>query len=78
MQRIELRELQGRVEILTALVAEHGIQTPADDPRLGASGAEHLAQCRRVVRLAYELLMELEALREMVGSGMELLEDSWR
>lgn len=77
-QRLEVSLLQMQIQSLEALLAEHGVLLRPDDPRLGASGPEHLEQCRRVVRTAYDLLGELEALRRMVGSGMELLQEkSW-
>lgn len=78
-QRLETSLLQARIERLTSVIQEHGIPLPPDDPRLGASDGEHLLQCRRVVHAAYRLLAELEALRDMVGSGTELLErENWR
>lgn len=85
-QRLEVGLLQARCERLTALVREHGLPIPGDDPRLGASDGDHLAACRRVVVAAYELLEHmreldeaLTELRRMVGSGMELVGgDPWR
>ena len=77
--RLEANELQGRIERLVALLREHGIALPEEDPRLGASDGEHLEACRTVVVKAYELLEALDALRAMVGSGMELIGgDEWR
>jgi hypothetical protein len=84
--RLDTMLLQGRVERLTALVREHGIPLPDEDPRLGASDGEHLARCRAVVDTAYRLLEATEAferalgeLRATVGSGIELLRDErWR
>lgn len=84
--RLESELLLTRIERLNALVREHGIPLPKDDPRLGASDGEHLAACRRVVMAAYGLLeqaAELEAalggLRAFIGSGMEFVnQDSWR
>lgn len=84
--RVENQLLMSRVERLSALVREHGIPLPGDDPRLGASDGEHLAACRRVVVAAYALLEqadELEAalaeLKSLVGSGMEFVtqSESW-
>lgn len=68
-----------RVERLTALLREHGVPTPDDDPLLGASDGAHLAACRDVVTCAYDLLFALERLRDLVGAGMELVRDDvWR
>jgi len=86
VHHLEVRLLQTRIERLSAIVREHGLSLPAGDSLLGVSDGEHLAACRRVVVAAYDLLGacgELEAaladLRQLVGSGMELLEDrSWR
>src|SRR5262245_65001130 len=83
--RIEVAELQTRIERLTAILREHGIPLPIDDPRLGASDGEHLRQCRDVVTTAYALMEQITAfedaltdLRRMVGSGVEMLGDTWR
>lgn len=78
--RLETTLLQVRVERLTAVLREHGLPIPGDDPRLGASDGEHLEQCRQVVNAAYELLTQLRTLERMVGSGMEFVKDdqSWR
>ena len=76
--------LSARCERLVALLREHEIPLPDDDPRLGGSGGEHLERCRLVVIKAYELLGkadELEhalgELRRVVGSGVEMQQDSW-
>ena len=84
--RLENTMLQTRIERLTAIISEHGIPLPGDDPRLGASDGDHLAACRRVVIAAYDLLEqtnELESaltdLKTMVGSGMEFVnQKTWR
>lgn len=85
VHRVEAGLLQTRLERLTALLREHGIPLPDEDPRLGASDGEHLAACRRVVVAAYALLEQadeleeaLAALRTLVGSGSELLQKGWR
>lgn len=70
---IEVALLQTRIERLHALLREHGIVPPREDPLLGASDGEHLEACQAVVSAAYELLARLDELREMVGSGAELL-----
>ena len=83
---VEARLLQTRVERLSAILREHGIPLPEEDPKLGASDGEHLAACRKVVQAAYALLGamgDLEGalveLRALVGSGMELVrEEGWR
>jgi hypothetical protein len=75
--KLELRVQQQRIERLEAVLREHGIPLPNEDPALGASSYEHLQACRAVVRGAYELLPQLERLRELVGSGMELLDERW-
>lgn len=72
--RLEVSLLQIRIERLTAVLREHDIPIPGDDPLLGASDGEHLEACRAVVRGAYELLPALETLRALVGSGMELVD----
>ena len=71
--RLETLLLATRIERLSALLREHGIRLPDEDPRLGISDGEHLLACRQVVRAAYELLDRLEELRAIVGSGMELV-----
>lgn len=71
--RIEVWRLQQRIELLHAVLREHGIEPPQEDPRLGASDGEHYAVCVDVVQAAYTLLEHLDELREMVGSGAELL-----
>lgn len=84
--RLEAAMLQTRIERLTALVREHGLPVPQEDPRLGASDGEHLARCRTVVLAAYRLLeaadeleRALNELRATVGSGMELVRgERWR
>lgn len=77
--RLEVALLQTRIERLHALAREHDIPIPADDPLLGVSDGEHLIACRAVVTAAYALLERLDELREMVGSGMELIGgESWR
>lgn len=84
--RTDVRELSGRIERLVAVLREHGIPMPEEDPRLGASDGEHLEACRRVVVAAYDLLecereltTALAELRSLVGSGMELVGgESWR
>lgn len=76
--RLEISLLQARVDGLAARLREHGVTVPAEDQLLGASGVEHLEQCKRVVLAAYGLLREVEELRRLVGSGVELLEESWR
>ncbi len=73
--RLEVSLLQVQIERLRAILREHGIPLPEEDPMLGASDGEHLEACKAVVRGAYELLPHLEELRRIVGSGMELLED---
>ena len=70
--KLEMRLQQSYIEQLHALLREHGIPLPAEDSRLGASGAEHLEQCKAVVTAAYELVQELERLKAMIGSGHEL------
>jgi hypothetical protein len=70
---VERLLLESRIERLRAIIREHGIPLPEEDPLLGASDGEHLEQCRAVVTAAYALLTELDSLREMVGSGVELL-----
>ena len=70
--KLEMRLQQSYIEQLHALLREHGIALPPEDMRLGASGAEHLEQCRAVVKAAYELAAELERLKAMIGSGHEL------
>lgn len=78
--------LTTRIERLCAVIREHGIPLPEEDPRLGASDGEHLAASRRVVTAAYGLLEGIEEferalaeLRSLVGSGMELVgKESWR
>lgn len=83
---LETVMLSTRIERLIAVVREHGIPLPGEDPMLGASDGEHLAASRRVVIAAYDLLVqadELESaladLRTMVGSGMELVKgEAWR
>jgi len=79
-RRVNSALLQVKIERMTALLREHGIPLPSEDPRLGASDGEHLARCRAVVTSAYELLEKidqfdrsLDELRETVGSGVELL-----
>lgn len=68
-----------RLERLTALLQEHGVPLPEEDPALGASDGQHLEACRLVVTKAYELLEALEDLKALVGSGMELVEkEIWR
>jgi hypothetical protein len=71
--KLEQRLQQQYIERLHALLREHDIPLPAEDSLLGASGHEHYAACREVVIVAYELLQRLEELREIVGSGHELL-----
>lgn len=71
--RVEVALLQTRIERLHAVLREHGIPPPDDDPRLGASDGEHLEASRAVVSAAYSLLDRLEELHAMVGSGVELL-----
>jgi hypothetical protein len=79
VHRLETALLQQRIELLEAVLREHGIPSPAEDSSLGASGADHLEACRNVVRGAYELIPHLESLRAIVGSGMELLNpEPWR
>jgi hypothetical protein len=76
---LEATLLQTQIERLTAVIKEHGLPVPGEDARLGASGLEHLAACQLVVTKAYELFDALEALKLIVGSGMELLRtESWR
>jgi hypothetical protein len=75
VHRLEVQLLQVQIERLRALLREHDIPLPQEDARLGASDGEHLEACKAVVRGAYELLPHLEALREMVGSGVELLRE---
>lgn len=78
-QRLETSLLADRIERLTALLHEHGVPVPEDDPSLGASGAEHLLACRNVVAAAYDLLERLEELKAIVGSGMEFVrQERWR
>ena len=79
-QRLEVSLLLTKIERLNAVVREHGIPLPGDDPRLGASDGDHLAACRQVVTTAYDLLeaaksfeVALAELRTLVGSGMELV-----
>jgi len=77
--RLEIVLLQTRIERLHALLREHGINPPDEDPLLGASDGEHLAACREVVTTAYALLERLDELKAMVGSGMELVGgESWK
>jgi hypothetical protein len=71
--RLEVELLQIQIERLRSALREHGIPLPAEDPLLGASDGEHLAACQAVVSTAYDLLERLEELRQMVGSGHELL-----
>lgn len=71
---LETRLLQAHIERLRAVLREHGIPLPEEDPLLGASDGEHLEACKAVVRGAYELLPALERLRTMVGSSMELID----
>lgn len=82
---LEKRLLMTRIERLTALLREHGLPLPEEDPRLGASDGQHLVACRNVVKSAYDLLSaisafetSLDVLRAEVGSGVELLGESWR
>lgn len=83
---LETAQLATRIARLTALCREHGLALPSDDPLLGTSDGEHLVASRRVVIAAYELLAQIEEftealteLREMVGSGMELVSgEPWR
>ena len=76
---LEVVLLQQRVERLHAVLREHGIPLPEEDPRLGASDGDHLRACRDVVIAAYELLERLEDLKSLVGSGMELMGgEPWR
>lgn len=76
---LETSLLQTRIERLTALLREHGIPLPEEDPRLGASDGEHLLACRNTVIAAYDLLLRLEELRSIVGSGMEFVgQERWR
>ena len=72
--RLEVLTLQVKIEILRAIIKEHGIPLPKEDPLLGASDGEHLEACKAVVRGAYELLPHLRELERLVGSGMELLD----
>ena len=77
--RLETSLLSMRLERLTALLREHGIALPEEDPLLGISDGEHLMACRRVVDAAYDLLERLEDLKRIVGSGMELVgKEKWR
>jgi hypothetical protein len=73
--RLEVSLLQTRIERLTAVLREHGLPIPGDDPRLGLSDGEHLLACREVVIAAYTLLERLDDLKLLVGSGMELLDE---
>lgn len=77
--RLEVYELEGRLERAYAVMRDHGIPLPNEDEKLGASGAEHLDACRDVVLSAYELLESLERLKHIVGSGMEFVgAPQWR
>lgn len=77
--RLEVALLATRIERLTALLREHDVPVPEEDPRLGISDGEHLIACRLVVVAAYELLERLEDLKRIVGSGMELVgKERWR
>ena len=78
--RLESTLLLSRIERLTAVIREHGIPLPGEDPMLGASDGDHLAACRTVVTTAYDFLeasrafeQALRELRSLVGSGMELI-----
>lgn len=76
---LERTQLLARIARLEAVLREHGLPGPAEDPRLGPSDHEHLEACRAVVRGAYELLPHVEELRRIVGSGIELLgQESWK
>lgn len=84
--RLEGALLSTRIERLTALLREHGVPLPEEDPRLGMSDGEHLVASMRVVTAAYELLEKVDdfeqaliQLRQLVGSGMELVgKEKWR
>jgi len=77
--RMEVLLLQTRIERMGALLREHGIPLPSEDPRLGVSDGEHLMACTKVVSAAYDLLERLEELRAIVGSGMEFVgAEPWR
>lgn len=69
----ERTQLMARIVHLEAVLGEHGIPHPLSDPALGVSAADHLEQCKAVVSRAYDLLDELDRLRELVGSSMELM-----
>lgn len=71
--RLETSLLSARLERMVALLREHGIEPPRDDPRVDAGDHDHLIACRAVVLAAYELLERLEELRGIVGTGMELV-----
>jgi hypothetical protein len=85
-RRLEVALLQTRIERLSAIIREHGLSLPSDDPLLGVSDGEHLEASRAVVIAAYDLLENagtltaaLEELRGLVGSGMELVGgERWR
>lgn len=68
-----MRLMAARVSQLEELLRENGVQLPSPD-----GAVEHYETCRAVVLAAYELLERLEELHKLVGSGMELLRDSWR
>lgn len=76
--KLETALLMSRLERMVALLREHGIEPPADDPRVDAQEHDHLIACRDVVIAAYELLERLEELRRMIGSAMEFVgQPSW-
>ena len=83
--RLETRQLLTRMERMAALLEEHGIPLPSEDRALGASSLEHAAATRAVVLTAYDLLASMDAfdhalgrLREIVGSGTEMLQPPWK
>lgn len=85
-KRFDDHLLQQRIERLTAIIREHGLPLPEEDPHLGASDGDHLDACKKVVTAAYDLLEASETLeralaelRALVGSGMEFVgSESWR
>lgn len=84
--KLDVLELETKIERLKAVLREHDITMPGNDPLLGASDGEHLMACRTLVVKAYEMLEKMDEfeqalseLRSLVGSGMELVGgESWR
>lgn len=75
--KLDVFTLKSRIKRLEDELIARNIPLPT--PPIDRSGEAHYEKCREIVNIAYDLLERMEELRQIIGSGVELLQtEAWR